>query len=203
MRASLVWSIPCSVLAGLIFTGCQSRVPGTLVELYDRAAPDGVIEIELQRDGSIIEMEAEVPVSQLPETVLAAAQAEMPEAQVTGAELEYQGRDRVWEVKLRYLDRDHELVIDDAGNLLEFERELGWDEAPPEVLEGANLAIQGGNPVSVEILGILQESGEYENLYHVKLDRDGARYKVELSPNGEVLRKVREARAEIEIPLAE
>ena len=69
-------------------------------------------------------------------------------------------------------------------------------EAPPAVLSAAEGAIPASRHVSVEVI-----RSEDETVYHVKRMKDLAIYKVVLAPNGDVLRLVREARAEIEIPI--
>ena len=47
-----------------VLFGCRSdglgRVPVSFVELYDNAAPEGMIEIEIERDGTVREIEASV-----------------------------------------------------------------------------------------------------------------------------------------------
>ena len=74
----------CLVLLALPLGGCRStsgstigQVPGSLVKLYDEAAPSGVIELEITRDGGIREMEAEVPITSLPVEAVRAAIAEV------------------------------------------------------------------------------------------------------------------------------
>jgi len=178
-------------------TGC-SGLGGVrdLVELYDQAAPDGLIEIELDRDGQVIEMEAEIAPDDLPANVREAAMAAMPGGMLTGAEREFNQRGRGWEVKRTVDGRAVEVVVDDAGTVLETERELMRSEAPAAVLTAAENRIQGGVFRSVERV----QRGEIEE-YHVKLTRDGASYKIVLDPDGTIRRAVREARGEIEIPL--
>jgi uncharacterized membrane protein YkoI len=174
------------------------RVPRELVELYDAARPDGVIEIELDRDGAIREMEAEVPLDSVPPAVLTSARRRYPDAEVTGAEREITKEGAGWEVKLRQRGRDMEVIFDDAGKVLEFERSMDPAEAPAAVMRAAEQAFPGMTLKSVEIV---EHIGTI--LYHVKFERDGATYKAILTPEGRVTRRVREQRAEIEIPLSE
>lgn len=176
--------------------GGMGSVPMGLVELYDMAAPDGVIELELDRNGKIIEMEADIPVASLPAAVKKAAMEKAPGAVITGGEREMQAAGKSWEVKLRWEDRDWEFVIDDNGVIKETEKELQQAEAPAAVLAGANKRVPGAEFKSVEII----ERGDVTE-YHVKQTKDGASYKIILSADGTVKRAVREARAEIEIPL--
>jgi hypothetical protein len=177
-------------------TGNLGEVPEDLVDLYDAVRPGGVIELEIDRDGSIREMEADVPVEALPAAVVAAARARHPGARITGAERELTREGTGWEVKLELEGRMLELVYDEEGELLETERELRRSEAPNVVLASAMQAVDGGTFISVEVV----EQGDTK-LYHVKLEKAGVSYKVVLTPEGEITRKVREQRAELEIPL--
>lgn len=178
---------------------CRSsagRLPAGIVDLYDDAAPGGWMEIEAERDGRVLEMEAEIPVGALPAAVRAAAERELPGGRITGAEREIVGGRRGYEVKKHKDGREYELVFSAAGELLEKEVTLSRDEAPAAVLQAAAAAMPGATFRSVERV----ERGK-EVLYHVKYTRDGASYKLVLAPDGRVTRKVREQKAEIEIPL--
>lgn len=194
--------LPSLLLLSSALVACQSsggwKVPTAVVELYDVAAEDGMLELELERDGTLVEAEADVPLDRVPENVVAAAQAAYPGVRLTGAEREVQDGSRVWEVKFSHEGRAMELVIDDDGEVLETERELRADEAPEAVLAAAEAAIPNSAFRSVEEI----RAGD-GLAYHVKRLRGGASYKVVLDVDGTVLRKVREARAEIEIPLAD
>ena len=171
-------------------------MPADLVDLYDNAAPGGWMEIEAERDGTIIELEAEIPIEALPASVKAAAERELPGGTIIGAEREIVGGRQGYEVKKRKGGREYELVFTPEGELLEKEIGLKQAEAPAPVIKAATAAIPGGRFKSVERI----ERGD-EILYHVKLVRSGASYKVELTADGTVKRKVREQKAEIEIPL--
>jgi len=189
-------------LALLACVGCAAppveRAPAALLELYDSLAPDGALELELDRDGSFLELEADVPVESLPAAVRAAALAAYPGVTLTGAEREVQGGVLSWEVKFTHEGRGMELVIDTTGTVRETERELRASEAPLAVLQAAEAALPGSTLYSVE--SVTSAAG---TVYHVKREKNGARYKFILDPTGKMLRKVREARAEIEIPLAD
>ena len=189
------------VLLALALTACSStdewKAPAVLVELYDMGDPAGLIEMELDRDGTLREIEVDVPLTALPRPVLDAAAKAFPGARFTGAEREVQAGVRGWEVKFELDGLGGEVVTDDAGNVRETERELREADVPAAVLAASATAIPGSVLVSTEVI-----ESEGERSFHVKRKRDGASYKVVLTPAGEVVRKVREARAEIEIPLA-
>jgi hypothetical protein len=187
-------------LAALL-AGCRSEglgaAPESLVELYDITAPGGGMEIELQRDGAILEMEADVAISDLPAAVLEAALAQAPGALITGAEREVHPDGRMWEVKLWHGGREWELVVDDDGRVHETEMMLHRFEWPGAIVAAADAAVPGGYTKSVEVL----EHRKHGTSYHVKKDVHGASYKIVVGPDGMVRRKVREQAAEIEIPL--
>lgn len=200
-------SRPNIALVALVFAtslwSCTGlgQVPASLVDLYDRGVPNGLIELEVNRDGTIREMEADVPISELPAVVRDAALKRVPGGTITGAEREIKLAGSCWEVKLNSNNRGWEVVVDDNGKVLETEQELRRDEAPAAVLAAADKAIPGSTFVSVERIENTESPGKIETSYHVKRTRDGASYKITLAPDGKVLRKVREAKAEIEIPL--
>lgn len=186
---------------GAVLASCRSRELGTapeeLVDLYDRAAPEGVIELEIERDGAIREMEAEIPIGDLPARVREAALAEAPGALIVGAERELQREGEFFEVQLWHEGRDWEYIVDEHGRIQEVEKKLHRFEHPRAILAAADAALPGGALKSVESV----EHASRGTVYHVKKERDGASYKLVISPGGEVQRIVREARAEIEIPL--
>ncbi len=196
---SAIGAVACVVLAGGL-TACRTEglgsVPPKLVDLFDQGAPAGVLELEISRAGCITEMEVDIPVEALPEAVKKAAETRAPGAVFTGAEREIQVTGDAWEVKLRHEDRDWEFVIDASGAIRETEKELRREEAPEAVLAAAAAAVPGAVFKSVELI----EHGADQE-YHVKQTKDGASYKVVLAADGKVKRAVREARAEIEIPL--
>lgn len=196
-------AVACAVVVTLCSAGCHTTgvgsVPTSLVGLYDDASPVGMIEIEVERDGSIREMEADIEVADLPDLIVAAAKEYAPGIRITGAEREVTQHGDAWEVKFRHDGRAHELVIGANGKIREIEKELSRSEAPPAVLEGADKAVPGGSFLSVELITIDGKSDQY----HVKKSRQGANYKIVLNAKGKVLRKVREAKAEIEIPIAD
>ncbi|MFG0318571.1 MAG: hypothetical protein ACF8XB_14950, partial [Planctomycetota bacterium JB042] len=172
----------CLGTLGILGTlgGCGlGRISPEIVELYDMAEPGGVIEIEVDRDGSIREMEADIDPADLPAAVRDAAMAMAPGGTITGAEREFTLTSPAWEVKIDDAGVAKEFVVDEKGNVIESEREIPRAEAPPAVLRAADEAVVGGDFVSVEVI----EHGSGTE-YHVKKSRGGARYKVVVAPDG-------------------
>ena len=117
-------------LASCASSGGLGSMPVGIVELYDGAKPDGLMEVELARDGTVLEMEADVAPDALPAPIRDAALARLPGASITGAEREIHVDGRFWEVKLPHEGREWEVICDDAGKVVETEKELRRDEAP-------------------------------------------------------------------------
>ncbi|MEM9379744.1 MAG: hypothetical protein AAGB93_07310 [Planctomycetota bacterium] len=171
--------------------------PPELVLLFDQLAPDGALELEFDRHGRFGDMEAEVSVALVPEVVREAVARAHPGVELTSAEREFQSGAWTWEVGFEEEGRGVQVVVSDAGELLETERELEPWETLDEVLVAAEATLRYSTLVSVD--HVTSASGEE---YHVKRELQGARYKIVVTPKGEVLRTLREARAEIEIPVA-
>jgi hypothetical protein len=182
----------------LLAGACSSvgSVSSDLVELYDQARPDGMIELELDRDGAIREMEAEVAIERLPANLVANARGRFPGSEVIGGERELSELGDGWEIQLRHEGRKIEVVYSDDGELLETERELDRSNAPAAVLTAAERALPNSVFRSVEIV---ERNGDKS--YHVKRTITDVSYKLVLAPDGKLLRRVREHRAEIEVPL--
>lgn len=195
-------SLPILTVLSLPLTACNAvgghSAPPELTTLYDEVAMDGAMELELERDGSFLELEADVPLDRVPDTLMAAFRAAFPDGRPTGAEREVQDGVWTWEVKFVSGGRAMEIVLDEGARILEVERELTTAEAPAAVLAASERAVPDSVFVSVESI----EAGG-GTTYHVKRTRGEARYKIVLAPDGTVRRKVREVLAEIEIPLAD
>jgi hypothetical protein len=177
--------------------GGMGNVSTKLVDLYDLVDPAGHIEIEVDRGGTVREMEADVPFASLPEAVRKATKEHMPNATVVGAEREIKSIGDCWEVKLSHEGRSYELIFDDAGKLLESEKSVSLGEVPPLVKATAEAQMPGPTWKSIEVI----ERGGAAIEYHFKKDLKGASFKVVVAADGVLMRKVREQRAEIEIPV--
>lgn len=178
--------------------GCRSAgsFPNSVILLYEEGDPSGVLEIEADRQGRILGVEAEIPISAVPAELRERAEREVPGGRITGAEREFIGEVEAFEVQIERDGVAYEIVVDRDGRVVEKEVSLRTDEAPSAVVSAARKSTPDARLVSlerVERLGVEE--------YHAKLDQDGVSYKVVLRADGSVVRKVREARAEIEIPL--
>ena len=172
-----------------------------LVELYDQVDPEGALEIELDRSGTVTELEAEIPIDDLPQAVSDTALAQFEAAEIVAAEREYGPHGRVWEVKVRHPGGEQEFVIDRYGKVRETERPLDREATPGIVLGNAASMVQthAGDVGTFESVDDVR-AGDVVT-YHVKHRVGGVVYKIVLTADGRVIRSVREQRAEIEIPL--
>lgn len=189
-----------------LLAGCQTTglgdAPRKLVSLYDMAEPAGLIEIELERDGSVREMEAEVPVDALPASVRRAAAEQLPDGQITGGEREITLHGESWEVKMVAGGVDWEFIIDEStGEVHEIEQAIDPADAPDGVVGNAAGVVRSytGEEGSLKSVEKITRHDLVE--YHVKRMVNGASYKVIVDANGAVKRTVREHRAEIEVQL--
>ena len=123
------------LIALAVLAACQTPGPGhvsnDIVELYDLALPAGMLEFEYDRDGNLLEAEADIDPRDLPRVVLAAAENAYPGIRVTGAEREVQEGEGVWEVKFVHEGRAMELVIVRHARPIREEREDDDGPADP------------------------------------------------------------------------
>ncbi|MEM8712472.1 MAG: hypothetical protein AAGG01_16080 [Planctomycetota bacterium] len=172
-----------------------------MIELLDALKSDGAMELEFARDGTFLDMEAEIALASVPEAVRSSVEAAFPGAELSTAELELQSGEWTFEVGfVAGVGGDGgkvQAVVTPGGAILETERELPDRLWPEEVLRAAEAALPGTTLVSVDVIS----ASGVEDRYHVKSERDGARFKVTVTASGEVLGRVREVPAEIEIPL--
>ena len=176
--------------------GDLGSVPDEVIALYDQATPTGTIELEIDRNGRIREMEADIPVQQLPRVAADAALRHLPAGRVTGAEREFTAFGEAWEVKFDVQGVAWEVVVDEQGRILETEQEIDFLSAPAVVISTSEAVVPDSLLLSVELI----RRGDEEE-YHVKRERYGASFKIVVAADGTLLRAVREAKAEIEIPL--
>jgi hypothetical protein len=192
--AATAVAVACGVQSGTATDG--EKLPAIVIQMFDAAAPNGKLEIEANRDGTIIEIEAGIAIEDVPQKVRDQAEKDLPGGKITGAEIEDVSGRRAYEIQKIVDGLAYEVVYDETGKLLEKEAEIRKEDAPKPVIDAAMGVISGSAFKSVETI----TKGE-ETLYHVKTTKDGASYKIVLKADGTILRKVREAPAEIELPL--
>lgn len=157
---------------------------------------DEILEMGVDGSGRVIEIEYHTTAEHLPAAVRAAAEREIPGGTILSCEKEYHGGKTYWEVEKSVDGLKREIMFRSDGSVLSTEFEIALASAPRSVLDAAQRAVPGGELTSVE------EVREGERVaFHVKLRKDGIRYKLIFTPAGELERKLRELAAEVEVPV--
>ena len=89
------------------------------------------------------------------------------------------------------------MLFDTAGNAKLWEVEVDQAAVPAEVLSAARAGVQG----DVRSIEEIRDSEQRIVEYHVKLNANGVRWKMIISPTGTRTRVYREVPAEIEVPV--
>lgn len=79
------------------------------------------IDVALKEDGTILEIEKEIPAADLPKPVADALKAKYPKAKVAKAEEITKGKKKSFEVHLKDDDKSLEAVLDPSGKILKEE----------------------------------------------------------------------------------
>jgi len=190
--------IASGALTSLVVAGCASAgFPASIGDDVDLLGPDGTIEVSLGSGGRIEEVEFHVPAAMVPAHIRSAAEREIGPGPIVGAEKEYIAGRLHWEVTKEVGGFEHEVLFDETGRPVVWEVQVDPTKAPSAVI-GASEEAVGGSLHAVEEI---RDASKVLTQYHVKR-RDGSlRWKLVLSPRGEVLRVLRETQAEIEVPV--
>ncbi|MEW6746590.1 MAG: PepSY domain-containing protein [Planctomycetota bacterium] len=183
----------------LLLEACAtSGFPSSIREDVGLVPAEKVIEVGLDASGGIAEVEFHVAASAVPEKVIAAANELMPQGEIVGCEKEYQGATLLWEVTKKVDGKDYEVLFDAGGHAIDWEIEVDAKDVPQAVIDVAKTEVSGGTVTKVEEI---RDAAKALQQYHVKMTKDGIRYKIALSLDAKLLAVYREATAEIEVPL--
>jgi hypothetical protein len=187
-----------AAIASLVVVGCASTgFPSSIGDDVSLVAPDGMIEVGLGDSGRIEVVEFHVPPETLPAGIRAAAEREVGEGAIVAAEKEYLNGKLHWEITKQVGEFEHEVLFDESGRPLLWEIQIDSSKAPAAVISASEKAVKG----SLQAVEEIRDASKALTEYHVKR-RDGeTRWKLEISPGGEVLRVLRETKAEIEVPV--
>lgn len=101
----------------------------TVYEVELEVKEDEEITVALKPDGTIIEVEKEIAVSELPEAVTRAIKAKYPKAELEEAEQVVRGDHLLYEVEVEIAeDETVEILLDAKGKILEEEEEHEGDD---------------------------------------------------------------------------
>jgi hypothetical protein len=173
------------------------RVPKEIASLAQDTKMGGELAFEIDADGRIIGMDAEVDPSTVPEVCRKAADKHYPGGRVTGAEKEWNDGKLYWEVVKDINGQRVEILMNADGSLAGHEMALRKNEYPPEVVAAARAAVPNGRLDAVErVTGPEAKLGEE---YHVKIDVGGEQLRVGVG-GGKVVRIVRKIHADFRVP---
>lgn len=187
----------------LPFLGCQSAAGGwnvsrEILELAQETKLGGIVVIESDANGKVLNADCVIDTARLPKAVVAAAEKELP-GPIDYAEREVAMDQKYWEVVKKVDGRDVALVFDDAGKLVGKEEELPTSKWPSPAVAAANGAVPGGKVVMVEFVWGPEALGGRE--WHVKKDIDGEVVRISvLEKDLQVTRVLRKIRAEFKAP---
>jgi hypothetical protein len=187
------------LFAAALLAGCASSpFPDDLATDVMLVPADGFIEFSVDESGQVLDTEFHCAPEDAPPAVRAAMERVVPGGAVTGCEKEYVNGSLYWELRKNVGGRDHEVSFTPDGEVYAQEIEIDPAKAPPTVLQSAAKGVPGGTQTDVEEV---RDAAGTVRAYHVKYERDRRRYKVAVTPQGGLLRTVRETTAEIEVPV--
>ncbi len=158
----------------------------------------GIIELAVDKDGSLLEVEFHVPKETIPARALQAVNAKIPAGTIVDCEKEYHGGVVYYEVTKELDGRKYEIMVTPTGRLYRLELEIADSDAPARVLAAADRAVPWGRRTLVEKI---LDGNERLIEFHVKKVAEELRYKILIAPDGTVKQVFREIPAEIEIPI--
>lgn len=179
------------------------QTPPELAELLALVRPHGAVELEIRADGSYGDLEAEVPVESVPDSILEALAKEFPGATLEAVEREYQGGAWTWELGFKLppmrpsfdqRSRERQAVFSEEGAVLEVEQPVTPFHTPHVVLTASEELLEGST-----LVGIDQVDAGERVTYHVKRELEGRHFKAVYGPEGELLHLLQEIPAEIEV----
>jgi len=183
----------CSACAGL----GGHRVPKSIVSVAQDTKTGGELAFEIDENGTIIGVDAEIDPSKVPQVCREAADRHFPGGRVTGAEREWNGGKLYWEVVKDIDGQRIEILMNDDGSLAGHEKALRDREVPADVIAAARTAVPNGQLAAVErVTGPEAKFGEE---YHVKIDVGGEQLRVGVG-GGKVIRVVRKMKADFRVP---
>ncbi|MCC6672645.1 MAG: hypothetical protein IT458_16390 [Planctomycetes bacterium] len=188
-----------SILGLALLTGCATHhFPAATTNDVHLVQPDGRVEFAVDESGRVLEVEFHCRAEDVPEAVRAAFGKMFPGARAGDCEKEYNGGKLFYEMSLNQDGRDHEVMFTPEGKVHSHEVEVDPARLPAAVVQAAAKAVPNGRQTKTEEI----RDGDGKLLeYHVKLERDGRKYKVAVATDGKVLKTVRETPAEIEVPV--
>jgi Putative beta-lactamase-inhibitor-like, PepSY-like len=155
------------------------------------------VEIQLDGDGSMLEVEYHVSPDQVPAAVREAMDSLPPGGAFTDAEREVHDGELLFELSRTVDGLEVEAMFFASGRLHSEELEVRADAVPAEVRSAVDQRFPDG---IVDKYEEIRDGSRQLREYHVKVDVDGRRHKLILSTSGKVTGDYLELQAELEVP---
>ncbi len=155
------------------------------------------LEFQLNEKGRVDQIEYHIAPAGVPEAVRAAMTRLHPDGTITGAEKEWHHGTLYYELTSKKDGRETEVMFYPDGTVFRSEIEVPVDDVPQSIQKVAAAALPGAEVTKYE--EIREADGRLIE-YHVKLSRDGKRYKLLLHRTGVFRGLLREIPAEVEVP---
>ncbi len=164
----------------------------------DSAASARKLEVQVDSKGVRREIEYHIAPAEVPKAVRDAMDRLHPGGPFDDAEKETHGGVLYYELSGKVNGMEVEAMFTADGRLHSEEIQVAQVSVPASVRDGAASALAGARPTKWEEI----RDGRRTCIeYHVKMARGEDRYKVILTPDGQLLAIYREVPAEIEVPV--
>jgi len=186
--------------AAALLVGCMghARVSKDLVDLARQTKTGGEFVIEVDESGKVINADAQIDVSRVPQSVREAADREVPGPAVSAEREIASGGKLYWEVEKKVQGRSIFLMMSEDGKVVGREDELPQSAWPKHVVAAVNKAVPQGAIRTIEKVTGPEALGGTE--YHVKKDIGGEILRISVLEDGTVTRKVRKIKSEFKPP---
>jgi len=155
------------------------------------------LEFQLNEKGRVDQIEYHIAPAGVPEAVRAAMARLHPDGEITGAEKEWHHGTLYYELTSKKGGLETEVMFYPDGTVFRSEIEVAAEDVPRSIRNIAQAALPGAQATKFEQI---READNRLIEYHVKLSRDGKRYKLILARAGEFRSLLREIPAEVEVP---
>ena len=129
-------TIPLDKVPPAVMAAVKAKFPGAEIKGAEKEVEDGKttfeielkdagrdVDVALSADGTILEIEKELPIADLPRPVAAAVKAKYPKATLKTAEEITKGEAKSYEVVVEEAGRKKEVALDSKGKILENEED--------------------------------------------------------------------------------
>lgn len=204
---SIVVACGALVLAGLCVAAVRTTSAGdveaamigeAIATFAKGTMPGGEFGLALGADGSLLRLESQVAVADVPAECLEASAKEAGGGTATRADKEWFGGETLWQVTREVDGLRHEILLKADGTVVGSEVEVKPESAAKGVLEASENAAPGSEFVAVERITGPEAVGGTE--WHVKRKLDGEVLRISVLDDLSIGRVFRKIPGETKIP---